>query len=130
MTKACYQLFQKNKNPSDMDIEQAFKQQVQTNYSQKMQELANLDGWNNFWNAGYSISLEYFQNLGSSCVHKLKDTTCIFLNLFSDKLSQFASSKELRSWKESERVKQARNNFKNKVDNNNSNSSYIIEAIL
>ena len=36
MTKACYQLFQENKNPSDMDIEQAFKQQVQNNYSQKM----------------------------------------------------------------------------------------------
>ncbi|CAG8730830.1 10697_t:CDS:2 [Funneliformis caledonium] len=38
-----------------MDIEQAFKQQVQNNYSQKMQELANLNGWDNFWNAGYSI---------------------------------------------------------------------------
>lgn len=55
MTKACYQLFQENKNPSDTDIEQAFKLQVQTNYSQKMQELASLDGWDNFWNAGHSI---------------------------------------------------------------------------
>ncbi|CAI2170759.1 2596_t:CDS:2 [Funneliformis geosporum] len=71
ITEACYQLFQENKNPLDMDIEQASKQQVQTNYSQKMQELANLDG-----------------------------------------------------------VKQARNNLKNKVDNDNPDSPYIIEAIL
>ena len=55
MTKACYQLFQENKNPSDADIEQAFKLQVQTNYSQKMQELISLDGWDNFWKAGHSI---------------------------------------------------------------------------
>ena len=55
MTQACYQLFQENKNPSDMDIEQAFKLQIQTNYAQKMQELTNLDGWDNFWNTGYSI---------------------------------------------------------------------------
>jgi hypothetical protein len=55
MTNACYQLFQVNKNPTDGEIEQAFKSQVQTNYSQKMQELVDLDGWNHFWNAGYSI---------------------------------------------------------------------------
>jgi len=55
MTKACYKVFQENKNPSDADIEQAFKLQVQTNYPQKMQELVNLDGWDNFWNAGHSI---------------------------------------------------------------------------
>ena len=59
MTKACYKLFQKNKNPSDTDIEQAFKMQIQDNYSQKMQELINLDGWDKFWNAGHSIVCFY-----------------------------------------------------------------------
>ncbi len=48
MMKAYYQLFQENKNSLDMDIEQAFKQQVQTNYSQKMQEFTNLNRWDNF----------------------------------------------------------------------------------
>jgi hypothetical protein len=63
-------------------------------------------------------------------VRKIKDATCVFLNLFSDKLNQFASSEEVRRWKESEKVKQARCNLWNKIDKNDPNSPYIIEAIL
>ena len=74
--------------------------------------------------------MEYFRNLRSSCVRKLKDAVCVFLNLFSDKLSQFASSEEVRRWKESEKVKQARRNLWNKIDNSNPDSPYIIEVIL
>lgn len=55
MTKACQQLFQVNKNPSDTEIEQAFRLQVQNDYPQKIQELIDSDGWTDMWNAGYSI---------------------------------------------------------------------------
>ncbi|GBB84049.1 hypothetical protein RclHR1_10690012 [Rhizophagus clarus] len=55
ITKSCYKLFQENKNHSDIEVEQAFKLQVQTDFSQKMQELINLDGWDKFWNAGHFI---------------------------------------------------------------------------
>ncbi|CAG8756601.1 5175_t:CDS:2, partial [Funneliformis caledonium] len=55
MTKACHKLFQENKNPSDSEIEQAFKLQIQNDYSQKMQELVNSNGWDDLWNAAYSV---------------------------------------------------------------------------
>ena len=55
MTKACHKLFQENKNPSDSEIEQAFKLQIQNDYPQKMQELVNSNGWDNLWNAAYSV---------------------------------------------------------------------------
>ncbi|CAI2198304.1 18755_t:CDS:2, partial [Funneliformis geosporum] len=92
MTKACHQLFQVNKNPSDADIEQAFKLQVQMNCSQKMQELIISNEWVNLWN-------------------------------------QFASSEEVRSWKNSERVEKARYDLWNKMDDNNPDSLFIIKAI-
>ena len=55
MTKACHKLFQENKNPLDSEIEQAFKSQIQNDYSQKMQELINLNEWDDLWNSVYSI---------------------------------------------------------------------------
>jgi hypothetical protein len=55
MIEACHKLFQINKNPSDEEIEQAFKLQVQVNNPKKMQELISLDGWPNLWKASYSI---------------------------------------------------------------------------
>ena len=55
MTKACHQLFQTNKNPSDAEVEQAFKLQIQADFPQKMQELINLNEWTNLWKAGHSI---------------------------------------------------------------------------
>ena len=51
MTDACHKLFQINKNPSDEEIEQAFKLQVQTDYPKKMLELDNSDEWSNLWKA-------------------------------------------------------------------------------
>ncbi|POG53450.1 hypothetical protein GLOIN_2v1792399, partial [Rhizophagus irregularis DAOM 181602=DAOM 197198] len=71
MTEACHQLFQENKNLSDADIERVFKSKIQTDYPKKLQEIVDSSGWDNFWNAGYSIellrtqdkrcSLRYFQ---------------------------------------------------------------------
>ncbi|CAB4429252.1 unnamed protein product [Rhizophagus irregularis] len=58
MTKACHQLFQENKNPSDSKIEEAFKSQIQKDCPKKMQELINSNGCENLWNAAYSIMLE------------------------------------------------------------------------
>ena len=55
MTKACHQLFQVNKNPSDPDIEQAFKSQIQTDCPQKMQKLIISNEWINLWSASHSI---------------------------------------------------------------------------
>lgn len=55
MTKACQQLFQLNKNPSDEEIEQAFRSQIQLKYPRKMKELDDSNEWNNLWNAAYSI---------------------------------------------------------------------------
>ncbi|CAI2196311.1 3308_t:CDS:2, partial [Funneliformis geosporum] len=107
MTKACHQLFQVNKNPSDADIEQAFKLQVQMNCSQKMQELIISNEWVNLWSTSHSIILEYFRN------HR----------------NQFASSEEVRSWKNSERVEKARYDLWNKMDDNNPDSLFIIKAI-
>ncbi|RGB21620.1 hypothetical protein C1646_777627 [Rhizophagus diaphanus] len=47
MTTACHKLFQVNKNPSDTEVEQAFKLQIQADFPQKIQELVNLNEWNN-----------------------------------------------------------------------------------
>lgn len=77
MTKACYKLFQENKNPSDADIEQAFKLQIQTNYLQKMQELVNLDGWDNFWNARHSIVCFYYHDY-----HVISFTNIFYIKIF------------------------------------------------
>ena len=60
MTKACQQLFQVNKNPSDTEIEQAFRLQVQNDYPKKIQELNDSDGWADMWNTGYSIVFFYY----------------------------------------------------------------------
>ncbi|CAB5361161.1 unnamed protein product [Rhizophagus irregularis] len=46
----------------DADIERAFKSKIQTDYPKKLQEIVDSSGWDNFWNAGYSIILEYFHN--------------------------------------------------------------------
>ncbi|CAB4385770.1 unnamed protein product [Rhizophagus irregularis] len=113
MTKACHQLFQENKNPSDSEIEEAFKSQIQKDCPKKMQELINSNGWENLWNAAYSIILEYFRNHRAAYIRKIKDATYMFLNLFSCKLNKFATSEEVRCWKESEKVKQARGNLLN-----------------
>ncbi|GBC32054.1 uncharacterized protein OCT59_012823 [Rhizophagus irregularis] len=129
MTEACHQLFQENKNPSDADIERAFKSKIQTDYPKKLQEIVDSSGWDNFWNAGYSITLEYFHNYRSSYVHKIKDAVYATFNLISHKLNKFASPTEVRSWKESEQVKQARSNLWNKIDNE-PNSPSLIEDIL
>ncbi|CAB4383652.1 unnamed protein product [Rhizophagus irregularis] len=129
MTEACHQLFQENKNPSDADIERAFKSKIQTDYPKKLQEIVDSSGWDNFWNAGYSITLEYFRNYRSSYVRKIKDAVYATFNLISHKLNKFASPTEVRSWKESEQVKQARSNLWNKIDNE-PNSPSLIEDIL
>ncbi|CAG8620509.1 3748_t:CDS:2 [Funneliformis caledonium] len=39
--EACHQLFQVNKNPSDTEVEQAFRSQIQADLPQKIQELVN-----------------------------------------------------------------------------------------
>ena len=62
MTEACQQLFQVNKNPSDEEIEKAFKSQVQVSHPNKMQELANSNGWDDLWSSGYSIVCFYLSN--------------------------------------------------------------------
>lgn len=54
----------------------------------------------------------------------------MFLNLFSCKLNKFATPEEVRCWKESEKVKQARGNLLNRVDSKDLQSPRIIEAIL
>ncbi|CAG8609864.1 10607_t:CDS:2, partial [Funneliformis caledonium] len=66
----------------------------------------------------------------ASYIRKIKDSIYIFLNLFSQKLKKSASPEKVRHWKESEKVKQARNNLLNRMDKDNSNSPHIIEAIL
>ncbi|CAB4438554.1 unnamed protein product [Rhizophagus irregularis] len=55
MITACHKLFQVNKNPSDTEVEQAFKLQVQADFPQKIQELVNSNEWNNLWKAMHSI---------------------------------------------------------------------------
>ena len=55
MTTACHKLFQVSKNPSDTEVEQAFKLQVQADFPQKIQELVNSNEWNNLWKAMHSI---------------------------------------------------------------------------
>ena len=55
MTKACHHLFQENKNPSDSEIEQAFKLRIQKDYPQNMKELIDSNGWDDLWRAAYSI---------------------------------------------------------------------------
>ena len=55
MTKACYKLSQNNKNPLDSEIEQAFKSQIQNDYSQKMQELDHSNGWDDLRNSTYIV---------------------------------------------------------------------------
>ncbi|PKY55434.1 hypothetical protein RhiirA4_474888 [Rhizophagus irregularis] len=97
MTKACHQLFQENKNPSDSKIEEAFKSQIQKDCPKKMQELINSNGCENLWNAAYSITLEYFRNHRAAYIRKIKDATYMFLNLFSCKLNKFATPEEVRS---------------------------------
>ena len=74
--------------------------------------------------------MEYFRNHRGSYVRKIKEAIYVLLNLFSYKLSQFANPEEVRHWKESERVKQAKIDLCNKIDNNDADSSYIIESIL
>ncbi|CAG8746390.1 6604_t:CDS:2, partial [Funneliformis caledonium] len=100
MTKACHQLFQVNKNPSDTEVEQAFRSQIQADLSQMN---------------GTICGRRYIQ---------------FILNLFSYKLNQFASPKEVIQWKRSERVKRARSNIWKKIDDKDPNSSCTIEAIL
>lgn len=63
MTTACHKLFQVNKNPSDTEVEQAFKLQVQADFPQKMQELVNSNEWNNLWKAMHSIVCFLFRLL-------------------------------------------------------------------
>ena len=52
------------------------------------------------------------------------------LKFISDKLNQFASPEEVRRWKESEKVQQARNNLWDKLDDGDPSSPCVIEAIL
>ncbi|EXX66899.1 hypothetical protein RirG_119380 [Rhizophagus irregularis DAOM 197198w] len=100
MTTACHKLFQVNKNPSDTEVEQAFKLQVQADFPQKMQELVNSNEWNNLWKAMHSI------------------------------LDQFASPTEIVQWKKSERIIKARHDLWKKIDDSDQKSPCIIEVIL
>ncbi|PKB93126.1 hypothetical protein RhiirA5_387384, partial [Rhizophagus irregularis] len=129
MTEACHKLFQTNKNPSDAEIERVFKLQIQTDHPEKMRELSSLNGWSKLWDASYSIVLEYFRNHRSSYVRKIKDTVYTVFNLFTCKPNKFTGPKEVRRWKESETVKNARLNLWNKMDND-PDSLYFIEFIL
>ncbi|CAB4394701.1 unnamed protein product [Rhizophagus irregularis] len=122
MITACHKLFQVNKNPSDTKVEQAFKLQVQVDFSQKMQELVNSNEWNNLWKAMHSIMLEYFQNHRSFYVRKIKDAIYNIFNLFSYKLDQFASPTEIVQWKKSERITKARHDLWKKMDDSNQKS--------
>lgn len=72
MTKACHQLFQENKNPSDSEIEEAFKSQIQKDCPKKMQELINSNGWENLWNAAYSIVCYFFLKKESFFLFQVK----------------------------------------------------------
>ncbi|CAB4387258.1 unnamed protein product [Rhizophagus irregularis] len=76
----------------DADIERAFKSKIQTDYPKKLQEIVDSSGWDNFWNAGYSIILEYFRNYRSSYVRKIKDAVYATFNLISHKLNKFANN--------------------------------------
>ncbi|POG61777.1 hypothetical protein GLOIN_2v1786141 [Rhizophagus irregularis DAOM 181602=DAOM 197198] len=130
MTTACHKLFQVNKNPSDTEVEQAFKLQVQADFPQKMQELVNSNEWNNLWKAMHSIMLEYFRNHRSFYVRKIKDAIYNIFNLFSYKLDQFASPTEIVQWKKSERIIKARHDLWKKIDDSDQKSPCIIEVIL
>ncbi|PKB93720.1 hypothetical protein RhiirA5_440508, partial [Rhizophagus irregularis] len=121
MTKACHKLFQTNKNPSDAEIEHVFKLQIQTDHPEKMRELSSLNGWSKLWDASYSII--------SSYVRKIKNTVYAIFNLFTCKPNKFTNPEEVRHWKESETVKNARLNLWNKMDND-PDSLYFIEFIL
>jgi len=96
MTKACHLLFQTNKNPSDAEIERAFKLQIQADHPEKMKELSNSNGWSNLWDASYSIVLEYFRNHRSSYVRKIKDTVYAVFNLFTFKPNKFTGPEKVR----------------------------------
>ncbi|CAB5387972.1 unnamed protein product [Rhizophagus irregularis] len=130
MTTACHKLFQVNKNPSDTEVEQAFKLQVQADFPQKMQELVNSNEWNNLWKAMHSIMLEYFRNHRSFYVRKIKDAIYNIFNLFSYKLDQFASPTEIVQWKKSERITKARHDLWKKMDDSDQKLPCIIEVIL
>ncbi|CAB4438480.1 unnamed protein product [Rhizophagus irregularis] len=130
MITACHKLFQVNKNPSDTEVEQAFKLQVQADFPQKIQELVNSNEWNNLWKAMHSIMLEYFRNYRSFYVQKIKDAIYNIFNLFSYKLDQFASPTEIVQWKKSERITKARHDFWKKMDDSDQKSPCIIEVIL
>ncbi|PKY57430.1 hypothetical protein RhiirA4_481006 [Rhizophagus irregularis] len=114
MITACHKLFQVNKNPSDTEVEQAFKLQVQADFPQKIQELVNSNEWNNL----------------SFYVRKIKDAIYNIFNLFSYKLDQFASPTEIVQWKKSERITKARHDFWKKMDDSDQKSPCIIEVIL
>lgn len=73
--------------------------------------------------------MEYFRNYRSSYVRKIKDTVYAVFNLFTCKPNKFTSSEEVRRWKESETVKNARLNLWNKMDND-PDLLYFIEFIL
>lgn len=75
-------------------------------------------------------TLEYFRNHRAAYIRKIKDAIYTFLNLFSNKLKKSASPEEVRSWKETEKVKQARNNLLNRIDDKDLQSPRIVEAIL
>lgn len=73
--------------------------------------------------------MEYFRNHRSSYVRKIKDTVYAVFNLFTCKPNKFTGPEEVRRWKESETVKNARLNLWNKMDND-PDSLYFIEFIL
>ena len=60
--------------------------------------------------------MEYFRNHRSSYVRKIKDAVYESFNLFPYKLNKFASPEDVRNWKESDRIKQARRNLWIKMD--------------
>ncbi|CAB4495614.1 unnamed protein product [Rhizophagus irregularis] len=103
------------------EIEHVFKLQIQTDHPEKMRELSSLNGWSKLWDASYSII--------SSYVRKIKNTVYAIFNLFTCKPNKFTNPEEVRHWKESETVKNARLNLWNKMDND-PDSLYFIEFIL
>ncbi|CAG8757935.1 10460_t:CDS:2, partial [Funneliformis caledonium] len=102
MTKAYHKLFQENKNPSDSEIEQAFKLQIHNDYLQKMQELINSNGWDDLWNAAYSV------------------------------LKKSASPEEVRHWKEITQIHQAilQKTFNKEELQNSNNIIFRVTVIL
>lgn len=74
--------------------------------------------------------MEYFRNHRAAYIRKIKDAIYTFLNLYSNKLNKFTSPEEVKRWKESERVQQAKNKLCNRLDDDDPDSPYIIEVIL